>query len=48
VWSFRNITDQKLAERELRKLSRAVSQSSAGIIITDIHGTIEYVNPKFI
>jgi PAS domain S-box-containing protein len=47
VWSFRNITDQKLAERELRKLSRAVSQSSAGIVITDINGTIEYVNPKF-
>jgi len=47
VWSFRNITDQKLAERELRKLSRAVAQSSAGIVITDINGTIEYVNPKF-
>jgi len=47
VWSFRNITDQKLAERELRKLSRAVSQSSAGIIITDTNGIIEYANPKF-
>jgi len=47
VWSFRNITEQKIAERELRKLSRAVSQSSAGIVITNIHGTIEYVNPKF-
>ncbi len=32
---------------EVRKLSQAVEQSANTIIITDIHGRIEYVNPKF-
>ncbi|MCP4421429.1 MAG: response regulator [Chloroflexi bacterium] len=35
------------AEDELRKLSQAVKQSPASIIITDTAGNIEYVNPKF-
>ena len=34
-------------EEELRKLSSAVKQSSATIIITDTLGNVEYVNPKF-
>jgi len=34
-------------EEELRKLSQAVEQSPASVIITDTEGTIEYVNPKF-
>lgn len=42
-----DITDRKSAEHELRKLSRAVEQTSSTIIITDATGTIEYVNPKF-
>ncbi|MFC2103697.1 PAS domain S-box protein, partial [Bacteroidota bacterium] len=37
----------KRAEVELRKLSSAVKQSSAALVITDILGNIEYVNPKF-
>jgi len=32
---------------ELKKLSIAVEQSPASIIITDTHARIEYVNPKF-
>ncbi|MCP4396746.1 MAG: SpoIIE family protein phosphatase, partial [bacterium] len=32
---------------ELKKLSQAVEQSVNTTIITDIHGNIEYVNPKF-
>ncbi|MBM4053742.1 MAG: response regulator [Planctomycetes bacterium] len=32
---------------ELRKLSQAVEQSISSIVITDIDGNIEYVNPKF-
>ncbi|MDD2851985.1 MAG: EAL domain-containing protein [Desulfuromonadaceae bacterium] len=32
---------------ELRKLSTAVEQSANSIIITDVAGAIEYVNPKF-
>ncbi|HEY3323029.1 MAG TPA: PAS domain S-box protein [Planctomycetota bacterium] len=44
---MRDITAQKLAEAELQKLSRAVEQSPASIVITDPQGIIEYVNPKF-
>ena len=43
----RDITQRKLAEAELRKLSMAVNQSPALVEITDLHGNIEYVNPKF-
>ena len=32
---------------QLSKLSRAVEQSSAGVVITDLDGVIEYVNPNF-
>jgi PAS domain S-box-containing protein len=32
---------------EFAKLSRAVEQSSSTVMITDVHGDIEYVNPKF-
>ena len=43
-----DITDRKQAEEELAKLSRAVEQSPVSVVITDIEGKIEYVNPKFI
>lgn len=42
-----DITAQKLAEMDLRKLSAAVEQSPVSIVITDREGTIEYVNPRF-
>ena len=42
-----DITDRKRAEEELRKLSSAVQQSPASIIITNTKGIIDYVNPKF-
>ena len=41
------IEERKRVEEKLRKLSRAVEQSPASVIITDTNGTIEYVNPKF-
>ena len=42
-----DITTQKLAEEELRKLSRAIEQSTATVLMTDNKGRIEYVNPHF-
>lgn len=40
-------TDRKKAEQQLKKLSRAVEQNPASIVITDAEGNIEYVNPVF-
>ncbi|MBN1926298.1 MAG: response regulator [Prolixibacteraceae bacterium] len=40
-------TALKLAEKELTKLSLAIEQNPASIIITGTDGNIEYVNPKF-
>ncbi len=45
---FHDITKLKMMERELRKLSRAVEQSPASIVITNTEGAIEYVNPRFV
>jgi PAS domain S-box-containing protein len=42
-----DITERKKAESQLHKLSRAVEQSPASVVITDPGGLIEYVNPKF-
>lgn len=38
---------QKRSSEDVRKLMRAVEQSPATIVITDVNGKIEYVNPKF-
>lgn len=35
------------ADESLRKLWRAVEQSPVSVVITDLKGAIEYVNPKF-
>ena len=43
----RDITEQKLAQEKILKLSMGIEQSSATIVITDINGSIEYVNPAF-
>ncbi len=42
-----DVTEQKIAEEEVRKLSYAVQQNPALILITDPKGNIEYVNSKF-
>lgn len=45
--SLDDITDMREAEEEIRRLSVAVDQSTATIVITDKKGRIEYVNPQF-
>lgn len=42
-----DITERRLAEAQVRKLSQAVEQSPAIVVITDCRGHIEYVNRKF-
>ena len=41
------IVERKRVEEELRKLYRAIEQSSSTVVITNNWGIIEYVNPKF-
>ncbi len=42
-----DITERKEIEDQLRKLSRAVEQSPSCVMITNIFGDLEYVNPRF-
>ncbi len=42
-----DISDRIAAEMEIQKLSFAVTQSPDLIVITDINGNIEFVNPAF-
>jgi PAS domain S-box-containing protein len=43
----RDVTEALKAEEEIKKLSVAIKQSSASVVITDFKGDIEYVNRKF-
>jgi len=45
VW--RDITERKQAEEEGKRLIMAINQAREIFIITDINGTIQYVNPAF-
>ncbi len=47
VGAFVDITEQRRMDSQIRKMSRAIEQSPATIVITDVNGLIEYVNPKF-
>jgi len=38
---------RRLAETQLLTVTRAIEQSSASVVITDLNGNIEYVNPAF-
>ena len=45
--TMRDTTERRRAEKELRKMYRAVLESPGMVMITDPHGLIEFVNPKF-
>jgi len=47
VVNSRDVTERERAEEQIRKLSRAVEQSSCMVIITNAQGDIEFINPKF-
>lgn len=47
VVAHKNITADRLAQQHLRKLSRIVEQAPVSVVITDLGGRIEYVNPRF-
>lgn len=47
VGAWTDITERIRTEDSLRKLSRAVEQSTVSIVITDTAGRIEYVNPRW-
>lgn len=42
-----HLVSKKRTEVSLRQLSQAVEQSPASIVITDVRGRVEYVNPTF-
>jgi PAS domain S-box-containing protein len=44
---YRDISERKLAEEQFTKLSQAVMQSPVPMVITDVSGKVEFVNPKF-
>ncbi|MBL7969748.1 MAG: PAS domain S-box protein [Prolixibacteraceae bacterium] len=41
-----DITKTRQTEQKIIQLSKGIEQSPASIIITDVHGNIEYINPK--
>lgn len=45
---LRDITERLQQEQEVRKLSQVVKHTSASVIITDMAGTIEFVNQAFV
>lgn len=48
VVTFRDVTEERQTERDLRKLTRAVDQSPVMTVITDAQRRIEYVNAAFL
>jgi diguanylate cyclase (GGDEF)-like protein/PAS domain S-box-containing protein len=47
VVMFHDITERKQEELHLLQLTQAIEQSPTSVVITDLNGAIEYVNPEF-
>lgn len=43
----RDVTHSRQTEDAVHKLSSAIEQTADAVVITDLHGLIEYVNPAF-
>jgi diguanylate cyclase (GGDEF)-like protein/PAS domain S-box-containing protein len=43
----RDVTEQKRNEEQLHKMFQVVEQTPVSVVITDLKGNIEYVNPAF-
>lgn len=48
IITIADISVQKHAQQELRKLSRAVDQSTSMIVVMDVQGLIDYANRRFL
>jgi PAS domain S-box-containing protein len=47
IWSFRDMTERKRVEQQLRVQTTALNAAANAIMITDHNGTIQSVNPAF-
>src|SRR5208337_1871544 len=47
IWTFRDITERKRTEEQLRVQTTALDAAANAIVITDHNGTIQSVNPAF-
>jgi diguanylate cyclase (GGDEF)-like protein/PAS domain S-box-containing protein len=47
VFSVMRINQQKMHELKLKMLSSAIEHSNSMVMITNLHGDIEYANPEF-
>jgi len=47
IESSHDVTDLMRAQEEINKLSTAIEQIPISVVLTDINGNIEYVNPHF-
>jgi PAS domain S-box-containing protein len=45
--NMRDITERKKAQTENIRLAQAIEQAAEGVVITDVAGCIQYVNPAF-
>ncbi|NOY78836.1 MAG: PAS domain S-box protein [Calditrichaeota bacterium] len=43
----RDITEEKKINKQIRQLASVIEQASEAVVITDVDGNIEYVNPAF-